>query len=308
MARIVFMGTPDFAVPSLEALANTEHEIIGVFTRPDQPAGRGKRLMSSPTKQFAESRNLRIYQPLSFRKPESVALFRELAPDLAIVSAYGLILPPAVIAVPHRGIVNTHGSLLPRHRGAAPIAAAILAGDSETGVTLMQMEAGLDSGPILAQRAIPIGPNDTAGTLSEKLSRLAAQLLSENLAPILAGEILPQPQDESRATVFRTIKKEQGLIDWSQSVEQIERQVRAYNPWPSAYSFWKGIQLRILRAHPLSVERQEPGRVIRTKEGIGVGTGDGLLLLDEVQLAGKRPLPAEEFVRGQREFVGRKVG
>lgn len=304
MPRIVFMGTPEFAVPVLDALTRTTHKIVGVYTRPDQPAGRGKPLRAPPVKRLAEKHSLPIFQPPTFRKPEFIAPLRDLAPEIIIVAAYGLILPPEVLAIPPRGCINTHASLLPRHRGAAPIAAAILAGDKETGITLMQMDAGLDTGPILAQRAIPIAEDDTTGTLTPRLADLAAALLIETLPRLLAGEITPQPQDESRATVFKTIRKEEGLIDWTRPAIEIARCVRAFNPWPSAYTFWNGAQLKILRAHAAANERSEPGRVLQIQKEIAVATGDGSLILREVQLAGKRAMSAQEFVRGQKEFVG----
>lgn len=305
MARIVFMGTPDFAVPVLDALTHLHHTIVGVYTRPDQPAGRGKRLQSSPIKQLAESRGLTILQPKTLRKLEAVAELRALAPDIIVVAAYGLILPAEALTIPQRGAINTHASLLPRHRGAAPIAAAILAGDSETGITLMQMDPGLDTGPILAQRSLAIAADDTTGTLAPKLAHLAAALLSDELEPILAGELVPKPQDETRATVFKTVRKEEGLIDWSLPAVQIERRVRAFNPWPSAFSFWNGTQLRILRARAVSSGRPaEPGHVVDVQEGTAVSTGNGLLVLQEIQLAGKRAMGVDEFVRGQRGFVG----
>jgi methionyl-tRNA formyltransferase len=308
MPRIVFMGTPEFAVPVLDALTHTNHPIVGVYTRPDQPAGRGKQLQQSPVKRLAAAHDLTVFQPKTLRKPEPAAELRALAPDLVIVAAYGLILPQEVLDIPTLGCVNTHASLLPRHRGAAPIAAAILAGDAETGVTLMQMEAGLDTGPILVQRSIPISDDDTTGTLTTKLAHLAAALLIEMLPRILAEEITPQSQDEARATLFKTIRKEEGLIDWTRPAIDIARQVRAFNPWPSAYSFWNGSLLKILRARATrDGPREEPGRVVQVKEGIAVETGAGALLLREVQLAGKRAMTIEEFVRGQREFVGSRL-
>ncbi len=307
-ARLVFMGTPEFAVPVLDALIQTPNHIVGVYTRQDQPAGRGQRLQASPVKQLADSHGLPVFQPKTLRKPEAAAQLRELAPDLVIVAAYGLILPPDVLAVPVLGSVNTHASLLPRHRGAAPMMAAILAGDQETGITLMQMDAGLDTGPILAQRAIPIAQDDTTGTLTPKLARVAAELVLEKLPLILAGEIEPQLQDESRATLFRTIQKEEGRVDWSRPADEIERRVRAFNPWPSAYTFWNGTQLKILRAQTSSKNvNAEPGRVVQTSEGVAVASGAGTLILKEIQLAGKRAMSAEEFVRGQRGLIGAKL-
>lgn len=308
MARIVFMGTPEFAVPVLDTLTQTTHNIVGVFTRPDQPAGRGKQLYASPIKQFAQERGLAIFQPATLRQPENVAPLRDLAPEVIIVAAYGLILPREVLAIPPRGCVNTHASLLPRHRGAAPIPAAILAGDAETGITLMQMDVGLDTGPILAQRAIPIDDADTTGTLTPKLARLAAELLIETLPRILGGEIIPRSQDESRATMFKTIRKEEGRIDWTRPAVEIAPRVRAFNPWPSAFTFWNGAQLKILRAYPsTSSANTPPGKVIQRGKEIAVAAGEGVLVLQEIQLAGKRAMTIEEFARGQREFVGSKV-
>ncbi|MEW5717361.1 MAG: methionyl-tRNA formyltransferase [Chloroflexota bacterium] len=305
MSRIVFMGTPDFAVPLLDALTLTPHNIVGVYTRADQPAGRGKQLQPSPIKQLAHARGLPIFQPPTLRAAENIAHLCALAPDLVIVAAYGLILPRDVLAIPPRGCVNTHASLLPRHRGAAPTMAAILAGDAETGITLMQMDEGLDTGPILAQRALPIAADDTTGTLTPKLANLAAELMLETLPRILAGEITPQPQDHARATMFTQIKKEEGLIDWTRPAVEIARRVRAFNPWPSAFTFWNGAQLKILRAEasPRKTDAA-PGRVIQSGKEIAVTTGDGVLILREIQLAGKRAMKIEEFVRGQREFVG----
>lgn len=305
MARIVFMGTPEFAVPVLDALTRTTHRIVGVYTRPDQPAGRGKQLRTSPVKQLAEKHGLPVFQPPTLRKPEFIAPLRELAPDVIIVAAYGLILPPDVLAIPPRGCVNTHASLLPRYRGAAPITAAILAGDQETGITLMQMDAGLDTGAILAQRAIPIADSDTTGTLTPKLAELATALMIETLPRILGGEIVPQPQDDSRATLCKTIRKEAGLIDWTLPAIEIERRVRAFNPWPSAFTFWNNMQLKVLHAQATPTRiPSEPGRVTMAQDDIAVVTGAGALILHEVQLAGKRAMRIEEFSRGQRDFVG----
>lgn len=305
MARIVFMGTPEFAVPILDTLTKTSHPIVGVYTRPDKPAGRGGKIHTTPIKQLALARHLPIFQPTTLREPNVVAELHALAPDVIIVAAYGLILPLAVLTIPPRGCINTHASLLPRYRGAAPIPAAILAGDSETGITLMQMDAGLDTGPILVQRAILISDDDTTGTLTTKLASLAATLLLDSLPHILAGDIAPQPQDHTRATTAGMIRKEDGLIDWSQSASDISRRVRAFNPWPSAYTFWSGAQLKILSAHPSDYRTNaEPGRVIQLPNDIGVATGNGTLVLRELQLAGKRAMKIEEFARGQREFLG----
>ena len=309
MCRIVFMGTPEFAVPILDALTRTSYSIVGIYTRADQPAGRGKQLQPSPIKQLAAARGLPISQPPTLRQPDYIAQLRDLAPDVIIVAAYGLLLPRDVLTIPPRGCINTHASLLPRHRGAAPIIAAILAGDAETGITLMQMDEGLDTGPILAQRAIPIDDDDTTGTLTPKLANLATELLSETLPRILAGEIVPQPQDHARATMFKQIKKEEGLIDWTRPATEIARRVRAFNPWPSAFTFWNGVQLRILCAGAADAKSNlEMGRVVPLGKEIAVTSANGVLILREVQLAGKRAMKIEEFLRGQREFVGSSLG
>ncbi|MBM3127829.1 MAG: methionyl-tRNA formyltransferase [Chloroflexi bacterium] len=304
MSRIVFMGTPEFAVPLLDALTRTPHAIVGVYTRADQPAGRGKQLQPSPIKQLARARGLPIFQPPTLRAPDQIAPLRDLAPDLIVVAAYGLILPRDILTIPARGCVNTHASLLPRHRGAAPVMAAILAGDAETGITLMQMDEGLDTGPLLAQRAIPINNDDATGTLTPKLATLAAALMIETLPRILTGDIAPQPQDHARATMFKQIKKEEGLIDWTRPAIEIARRVRAFNPWPSAFTFWHGAQLKILRADAAPKKSDaEPGRVIELGKEIAVVCGGGALILREIQLAGKRAMNVKEFARGQRGFV-----
>jgi methionyl-tRNA formyltransferase len=308
MPRIIFMGTPEFAVPVLDALTQTNHKIVGVYTRPDKPAGRGNILQTSPIKRLAESHALPIFQPPTLRNADAIEQVSNLAPDVIIVAAYGLILPPDVLSIPQHGCINTHASLLPKYRGAAPIPAAILNSDAETGITLMRMEAGLDTGAILVQRAVSIADDDTTATLTAKLANVAAALMIETLPRILAGEITPQPQDESRATMVKTIRKEEGLIDWTQSAPGISRRVRAFNPWPSAFTFWNGFQLKILSAHPSDqMIVGEPGQIIAFGKEIGVATGDGLLVLREVQLAGKRAMKIEEFVRGQKEFVGSKL-
>ncbi len=308
MARIVFMGTPEFAVPILGALAE-RYEIAAVYTRVDKPAGRGKEIAESPVKILARTHGLTIEQPRTLRNEEAQARLRAYRPDLLVVAAYGLILPQAVLDIPPHHCVNTHGSLLPRWRGAAPITHAILAGDAETGITLMQMDAGVDTGPMIARQAIPIAHDETTASLTEKLSHVATELLVKTLPAWLEGRITPTPQPEAGVTYAGMIKKEDGLIDWRMPAVEIERAVRAYTPWPSAHTDCSGAMLKIWRAGVSNPSvREAPGTVVRLAQGIGVSTGAGVLILQEVQLAGKRAMAIEEFVHGQRSFVGTQLG
>ena len=305
MTRIVFMGTPEFAVPALEALADA-HQVVGVVTQPDRPAGRGRRLAPSPVKQVALERGLSLSQPHSLRTPEAVAQLSAWKPDVIVVAAFGQILPQDVLGIPPHGCLNVHGSLLPRWRGAAPVAAAILAGDEVTGVTIMQMDAGLDTGPVLAQREETILPDDTQATLGERLSYLGAELLVETLSAYLAGNLLPRPQPEEGATYAGQLRKEDGLLDWSRPAVELDRQVRAFTPWPGAFTTWRGQRLKVLRVVPLPEWHGDapPGTVIVLADRVVVATGEGALRLEEVQLAGKRPMDIAPFLRGQRDFAG----
>jgi methionyl-tRNA formyltransferase len=315
--RVVFMGTPQFAVPTLQGLVETyapgsrPGEVVGVVTQPDRPSGRGRKLQPSPVKRLAEAHGIPVLTPTSLRKPESQAALRDLSPDVVIVAAFGQILPPAVLELPPFGCLNVHASLLPRWRGAAPIAAAILAGDEETGVTIMKMDPGLDTGPILRQRATPIGEEDTRESLGQRLAGLGAELLLETLPDWLAGRIRPQAQDEAKATLAPKLEKEQGRIDWRESAQAIGRRVCAFYRWPGAFTTWQGDLLKILRAaaRPSSGEAasEAPGSVIETAEGPAVVAGVGLLQLYEVQPAGKRPMPADAFARGARDFIGARL-
>jgi methionyl-tRNA formyltransferase len=309
MARVVFMGTPEFAVPSLQALAR-EHQVVGVVTQPDRPAGRGRRLVAPPVKELAQALGLDVIQPPTLRRPEAVERLAAWRPDVVVVAAFGQILRPAVLALPPHGCLNVHASLLPRYRGAAPIPAAILAGDERTGVTIMQMDEGLDTGPMLAQAEWPIGPEDTTGSLTEALARLGAGLLLEVLPGWLLGVVVPRPQDESQATHCRTLQKEDGLLDWSMPAAHLDRQVRACDPWPGAYTAWAGQRLKVLRARPLPGVRvdAEPGRVLDLAPGTGVATGEGVLELLEVQLAGKAAMAVHAFAQGRRDFVDSLLG
>ena len=329
--RLVFMGTPQFALPSLHRLAEASYDIIGVYTRADQPAGRGRSVTPSPVKAAALERGLPVFQPSDLRQPEALEQLASLQPDVIVVCAFGQILRRPLLDIPPKGVVNVHPSLLPRHRGATPIQAAILAGDEETGVTIMLMDPGMDTGPILHQRSLAISPWDSAGSLSEKLSRPAADLLGETLPLWLAGEIEPQPQDESQATYSSLIQKEDGAIDWTRPAVDVWRQVRAMNPWPGAATTLDGEMLHIWEAWPLPAERgaptsarpgtDEPGTVLplsptqreklppeAQQEALAVQTGEGLLVILRLQRAGRRALPAAEFVRGQRQLFGRRLG
>lgn len=309
MARIVFLGTPGFAVPSLLALI-AAHQVVGVVTRPDRPAGRGQKLLPSPVKEVALARGLPLFQPETLCSPQAVARLAEWQPEAIVVVAFGQILRPSVLALPPYGCLNVHASLLPRWRGAAPIPAAILAGDATTGVTLMRLDEGLDTGPILAQVECPIAPDDTTATLTARLAELGARLLVETLPGWLAGEVRPRPQDPSLASYCRPLRKEDGSLDWSRPAIELDRRVRACAPWPGAYTTWQGQRLKLLRTrpHPTWSGAALPGTVVALPGGAGVVTGRGLLELLEVQLAGKKPLAVGLFVRGQHGFIGGRLG
>jgi len=298
---IVFMGSPDFAVPSLEVLA-VRYPLLGVVTQPDRPAGRGRTLRLSAVKQVALRLGLPIAQPERLRDPEALTRLRSWSPDLIVVAAFGQILPQEVLDLPLFGCVNVHASLLPRWRGAAPIQAAILAGDAQAGVTIMKMDAGVDTGPILSQGAIPILPEDTAGNLFEKLSRLGADLLLETIPGYLSGKILPKPQPAAGATYAPLLTKEDGLLDSAQPAAALERHVRAFHPWPGAWIIWQDAHLKILRAHAAAV-RVEAGRRLVHQGLPGISTADGLLVLDEVQPSGKKPMPGKDFLSGARDWA-----
>jgi len=263
----------------------------------------------SPVKRLALEHNLDVLQPERLRTPEAVAALARLAPDIIVVVAFGQILRQNILDLPRFGCLNVHASLLPRHRGASPIAYAILEGDTETGITIIRMDAGMDTGDIVAQAREPIRPDDTAGSLGRRLADLGAQVLLDTLPRWLRGEIVPQPQDHAAATVTRLIKKEDGQIDWTQPATRLERAVRAYTPWPGAYTFWQGRLLKILRAAVIpSPMAAAPGTVLATRDGPAVATGEGALLLKEVQLEGRRAITGREFAMGQRGFIGAQVG
>jgi len=308
--RVIFMGTPEFAVPALEALIHSELEIVGVFAQPDEPAGRGRGVVSPPVKKLAMQHRLTVHQPPNLRRSCELERLASLRPDVAVIAAYGKILPESFLRVPSHGCLNIHASLLPRHRGPSPIAAAILAGDEVTGVTIMMVTKVMDTGPILTQRQIPILPHDTTGSLFQKLSGLGAELLMETLPQWLEGKLVPQPQDNGKATYCKMIAKEDGLIDWRRPAVELWRKVRAFQPWPGGYTTWQGRTVKIIEAVPLSGEGT-PGLVVAMSQeqiaSIGVHTGEGTLGLIQVQLEGKRAMDAAEFVRGQRDFIGAQL-
>ncbi len=307
--RIVFMGTPSFAVPCLEALVK-HYEIAAVVTQPDRPARRGRRIVASAVKKAAVAHELRLMQPESLRQEEAIAQIRKLQPQVIVVAAYGQILCPQVLSIAPSGVINVHPSLLPKYRGASPIAGALLAGEEETGVAIMLMDEGMDTGPILAQSRVKIGAEDTTGTLEERLAALGAELLLDTLPRWLDSTIEARAQDDSKATYTRPISSEDAVIDWELPAADIWYRIRAFNPRPGARTYWKGNLLKILRACP---ERnwkggEKAGEVVELPTGVGVACGQGALALKEIQLAGKRAMGAEEFVRGQREFVGSVLG
>jgi len=314
---IVFIGTPDFAVPSLRRLAADRLEIAAVVTQPDRATGRHRnKLKAPPVKEAALELGLPVLQPPTLRDPDVVAQLRALTPEVMIVVAYGQILRQEILDIPPRGVINVHASLLPKYRGASPIAAAILGADEETGVSIMLMDAGMDTGPVLARRHATITPDDTTGSVSERLADIGAELLGETLPGWLAGRIEAQPQDNSRATVTRLIRKEDGAIDWTLPAVDVWRRVRAYNPWPGAYTALDGEQVTIWRAWPLGTAAGEPpGTTLSMPSGVpveggeaafAVQAGSGALAVLELQRSGRRRVTSAEFSRGTPALIGRK--
>jgi methionyl-tRNA formyltransferase len=308
--RVAFAGTPDFAVPPLEALRASGHALVGVLTQPDRPKGRGQQLAASPVKQAAQRHGLPVLQPQSLKNEAARAELAELHADVLVVVAYGLILPQAVLDLPRLGCVNIHASLLPRWRGAAPIQRAILAGDAETGVSIMQMDAGLDTGPVLLKRSVSIGENETSGSLHDRLAALGAPALLEALEGLAAGTLRAEPQASAGATYAEKLQKTEAPIDWSREASAIERQVRAFNPWPVAETRLGGEQLRIFmaRAQNEGSSGVTPGTVISARDdAIVVACGVGALNIAELQRSGRRPMTAREFMNSC-ELAGQRLG
>ncbi|MDX1662842.1 MAG: methionyl-tRNA formyltransferase [Candidatus Promineifilaceae bacterium] len=310
MSRIVFMGTPDFALPVLQALLETQ-ELVGVVTQPDRPAGRGRQPRPSPVKEAALAAGVPLYQPRSLKSPEGGAPIRAWKPEAIVVAAYGQILRPHLLDLPPLGSINVHASLLPRWRGASPIQHAILAGDEESGISLMQMDVGLDTGPVYVRRALSLRPDETAATLHDRLAELGGQMIRDHLPAILSGALTPVPQDDTQATYAPMISKEDGRLNWSDGAVQLERQIRAMTPWPSAFTAWNGQRLKIWEARP-HAERHlpsgEPGQVTGDADAVVVCTGEGALELLQVQPAGKQTMAAADFIRGRPDFIGSVLG
>jgi methionyl-tRNA formyltransferase len=309
--RTVFMGTPQFAVTILESLLQSSYQVLAVYTQPDKPAGRGRPVVSPPVKKLALERHIPVIQPETFKSSKVVEKLAGFQPELIVVAAFGFILPPAVLSLPKFGCLNVHPSLLPRHRGPSPVANTILCGDELTGVTIMLMDAGLDTGPILAQRKVVVSFTDTTGSLSSKLADVGTKLFLETLPKWLGGELSPKAQDESQATYSKLITSKDAEIDWHLSAVELWRKVRAYNPWPSCYTWCQGKRLKIHKAIPFGdVVEGKIGEVVALTEppGVGVVTRQGILGLCQVQLEGKREMSANDFVRGKRDFIGCVLG
>ena len=308
--RIVFMGTPRFAVKTLSALIARGHEAVGVYTRPDRRAGRGRQTSPPPVKAFAEKRGVPVFQPESLT-PDAVSQLAALAPDAIVVAAYGVFLPKAALELPRLGCVNIHPSLLPKHRGAAPVAASILEGEQIAGVSVMLIDEGMDTGPILAQRRTAILPSERADALTDRLFDIGSALLVDALDDWSAGRIAPRPQDESLATVTRRLTREDGRVDWTESAAALALKLRAFHPWPGMFTAWRGRHLKIWDARAADAQGAaggEPGTVFRINGGgVAATAGEGALELLEMQLEGGKRVSAADFSRG-RDFIGSRLG
>ncbi|HEX5940670.1 MAG TPA: methionyl-tRNA formyltransferase [Anaerolineales bacterium] len=301
MTTVVFMGSPDFALPTLKALAG-QYDVVGVVTQPDRASGRGRELKAPPVKSLARELSIPVMQPEKLRLPEAMEQLRAWAPELIVVAAFGQILKKDVLELPRYGCINVHASLLPRWRGAAPINAAILHGDDKTGVTIMQMDVGLDTGPMLSQRSIPLTREDTAGSVFDRLSTLGADLLLETLPDYLSGKLTPIPQPEEGVTYAPMLKKEEGQLDFTHDVHELERRVRAFNPWPGAFMDFKGTPLKVHRAL-VDVGEAVVGQRLIVQNQPAIGARGGILILEEVQPAGKKPMSGKSFLAGARDWA-----
>lgn len=302
--RIIFAGTPDFAARHLDALLSSGHQVVGVFTQPDRPAGRGKKLMPSPVKVLAEEHGLPVFQPASLRPQENQQLVTDLNADVMVVVAYGLILPKAVLDMPRLGCINVHGSLLPRWRGAAPIQRSLWAGDADTGVTIMQMDVGLDTGDMLYKLSCPITDEDTSATLYDKLAELGPKGLIDTLQQLADNRVQPEVQDEALVTYAEKLSKEEARLDWSLPAAQLERCIRAFNPWPMSWLEIDGQPVKVWQASVIAGPvNAAPGTIVEAnKQGIQVATVEGILNLESLQPAGKKAMSAQDLLNSRREW------
>lgn len=301
--KIIFAGTPDFAARHLDALLASEHQVVGVFTQPDRPAGRGNKLTSSPVKVLAQTHDIPVFQPKSLKPEENQHLVADLQADIMVVVAYGLILPKAVLAMPRLGCINVHGSLLPRWRGAAPIQRSLWAGDSETGVTIMQMDVGLDTGDMLHKLSCPITAEDTSASLYEKLAQLGPQGMLLTLDLLASGNARPEVQDEALVSYAEKLSKEEARLNWSLSAAQLERCIRAFNPWPMSYFMIEEQPVKVWQATVLPHQNKQPGEIVHAdKQGIQIATADGVLNLVSLQPAGKKAMSAQDLLNSRREW------
>lgn len=301
--KIIFAGTPDFAARHLDALLASEHQVVAVFTQPDRPAGRGNKLTPSPVKVLAQSNDIPVFQPKSLRPEESQQLVANLQADIMVVVAYGLILPKAVLDMPRLGCINVHGSLLPRWRGAAPIQRALWAGDSETGVTIMQMDVGLDTGDMLYKLACPVTAEDTSATLYNKLAQLGPQGLLDTLSQLADNRAHPEKQDEALANYAEKLSKEEARLNWQLPAMQLERCIRAFNPWPMSFFSIDDQPIKVWQASVLPHADKQPGEIIQAdKQGIQIATAEGVLNLLQLQPAGKKPMSAQDLLNSRREW------
>ncbi len=311
--RIVFMGTPDFSLPALKILISSEYEVVAVYTQPDKLAGRGRMIKSPPVKQAASDNGIPVFQPENFKDRSEVERLANLKPDAIVAVAFGQILPQQILDIPKYGCLNIHPSLLPQYRGASPVASAIMAGDVETGISIMLLDSGMDTGPVLAQKKVSINTLDTTESLEIRLAEIGAQLLIEVIPKWVEQELLPERQNSRDAIYTKQISKKDGELDWQLPAVELERKIRAFYPWPGCYTRWNGKMLKVLEAVILpDVEQSDPGVVVSALASfempVGVGTGDGVLGLHRVQLEGKKVNYAVEFLRGRKGFIGAKLG
>ena len=307
--RIVFMGTPEFAVPSLEALLKSDDRVVGIVTQPDRPRGRGQRLSPSPVKIIAQREEIPILQPTRMKDPSFMAELSGWKPDVIAVAAFGRILPPAILSLPPRGCINVHGSLLPKYRGAGPIQWALINGETETGITTMLMDEGMDTGAILLQATMAIGPDETGGSLSPRLAELGGRLLVKTLAQLKAGTVTPRLQDNGQATLAPLLKKEDGAVDWTMAATSIANRIRGLTPWPGAYTFLGTDRWTISRSVALDeTTTLAPGQILAlTKDAIHVATGKGILAIRELQPANGRRMPAAQYLAGHALQTGMQL-